>query len=157
MSDARDNLESSAWILYINSRIAVALGQFEIVYILKYENHRLKDVNGPDFCNQTILWQDKIIKVLDLNCFINLKINDSEKLLYEYIVVLPCIKKTGDITFFGLKIINIPIKLRVKDTQQCDYPDNYDWEKLSSSCFYDEKYGIIPILDLGKISNYLVA
>ena len=153
MINDKNTPDAVAWILYINPDIAIALGQFEIIYILKYEKNKLKNINGPVFCNQSVLWKDKLIKVFDLDCFINIHNKDIKKILYEYIVIIPYIEdEKKDILFLGLKVINIPVKRQVKDTQQCDYPDNYDWDKLSSSCFYDEKYGIIPVLDLTKIS-----
>ena len=135
--------------------MAIALGQYEIVYILKCENHKLKNINGPVFSNQTILWQDKTIKVFDLNSFINIKNKQDKQVIYDYIIVIPCVSDNQDIIFMGLKVMNIPVKIKVNDAQQCDYPDNYEWETLSSSCFYDEKYGIIPILDFKKIFNYV--
>lgn len=152
-SNVKNDQESSAWLLYINPEIAIALGQYEVVYILKCENHKLKNINGPLFCNQTISWQDKIIKVFDLDCFINMKNNRDKNILYEYIIVIPCVNDNQNVEFMGMKIMNIPVKIQVKDTQLCDYPDNYEWVKLSSSCFYNEKYGIIPILDLTKVFN----
>ena len=155
MPNDTNNAESIAWILYINPEIAVALGQFEIVYILKYEKNKLKNISGPEFCNQSILWQDKTIKIIDLDCFINLHYKKTNKILYEYIVIIPYIKNEQEVLFLGLKIINIPVKYQVKDTQQCDYPANYDWDKLSSSCFYDEKLGTVPIVDVTKIYGYL--
>ena len=155
MSGDNNISESTAWILYINPDIAIALGQFEIVYILKYEKNKIKDISGPEFCNQSILWQDKTIKVIDLDCFINIHNKNINKVLYEYIVIIPYIQDEGGVLFFGLKIINIPVKHQVKDNQQCDYPANYDWDKLSSSCFCDEKLGIIPIVDITKIYSYL--
>jgi len=151
----KNNPVSIAWILYINPDVAIALGQFEIIYILKYEKNKLKNIHGPKFCNQSIIWKDKTIKIIDLDCFIkfpDIKIKD---ILYEYIVIIPYMQDEKDVMFLGLKVINIPVKQQVKDTQQCNYPGTYDWDKLSSSCFYDEKYGIIPILDITKIYSYL--
>ena len=147
--------ESVAWILYIDPDNAIAVGQYEIVYILKYENNKLHRINGPDYFNQSIMWQGKEIKIFDLDRFINLQNRETKNVLYEYIVIVPYIQDGHDVIFLGLKIINIPIKLKVKDTQQCDYPDNYAWGKLSSSCFYDEKYGTIPVLDVAKILSFL--
>jgi hypothetical protein len=149
------NPVSAAWILYINPEIAVAIGQYEIVYILKHEISVLKNINGPDFCNQSISWQEKIIKVFDLNRLINNCDKNIKEILYGYIIIVPYISDDHETLFLGLKIVNIPLNLHVKDTQQCNYPDNYDWDKLSSSCFYDEKYGIVPILDINKIYSYL--
>lgn len=151
----KKNAESVAWILYILPDIAIALGQFEIVYILKYEKNKLKNIDGPEFCNQSILWRDKMIKVIDLGCFINSDILKNKKRLYEYIVIIPCLRRGQEVLFLGLKIINIPVKHKVKDSQLCEFPANYDWDKLSSSCFYDDRFGIIPIVDVSKIYNYL--
>lgn len=155
MPGDKNNAESVAWILYIHPEIAIALGQFEIVYILKHEKNKLKNIDGPDFCNQSILWQDKTIKVIDLGCFINPDFKNNKKRLYEYIVIIPCIRNGQEVLFLGLKIINIPVKHKVKDSQLCEFPADYDWDKLSSSCFYDEKLGTVPIVDVTKIYGYL--
>lgn len=140
--------DSTAWILELDSQLYAAVGELDMVHLL--QSPPLLTIPGtPYYCNTVLVWQDRIIPLLDLLAWL-----EGYPLPREHTVVAICAYQTqpkAPVQYGALSLATIPTRARFSDEQTCALPKQPSgWRELAISCVMDQER-TIPILDLPHI------
>lgn len=148
-----------AWIFGITKSISAAVGEFELVH-LPPEFPVLYEVpKTPHFCQRVMLWQQRIVPVMDLARRFQIPAEENTKEapspaterrvgIFAYRA-----KETGTHEFGALFIASLPQRREISDAQLCSLPAGLDaWAPYVISCFqYGGERKAVPILNLAQL------
>jgi chemotaxis signal transduction protein len=148
---------ASAWLIPITSNHSVAVGEFELVHILPDQPVLFNVPRAPTYCRQVLVWQDRIIPVLDLSK--RFRFVDDTLLPFDNTttaLVGICIyqsEHTKHVEYGALLMHDTPVHGEVDDKQVCDIDTDLSaWRYFMSSCFRIENtQQIVPVLRLERL------
>lgn len=143
---------SRAWILDFGKGLQAAVGLHEMSHVLTAPV--LFDVPGtPHFCNEVIVFQQRILPVLDIPSLL-----EGQKVTHSsHEVVGIAVYQDNPVnptSYGGLRLASLPHSIYVTDDQACELPSHkhYWAPPLSVACFqYDG--AVIPVLNLVYLFN----
>jgi chemotaxis signal transduction protein len=143
-------MKANAWIISITDTVSVSVGEFELIHILPDTPELFNVPRAPVYCQQVLVWQNKIIPVMNLAQRFGLKrpsaINSSViASIFAYRA-----ENTGLPEYGALLLTTTPRRSEVSDDQACPLPSElYLWTHYVRSCFQEtETKKAIPILKL---------
>lgn len=129
----------------------MAIGEMEMMHIIPRKPYFHHVPLSPVYCHLVFLWQNEIIPVLDLNAYFDVgddDINDFER----FTCIINYSNENGKVSFGGLLLSSIPVRISVADEQACELPDDIrNLHYFSRSCFYTPDSGATPILNLSRL------
>lgn len=145
-------MNASAWIISITPTLTVAVGEFELVHILPDKPILYKIPKSPHYCEHVIVWENKIIPVMDLSVrfgFTSTLLTTENTIIGIFAYRAEDTEKPG----FGAFFMNTtPRRLEVSNTQSCDLPDTFNhWKRYVSSSFKIEDNKKIVIIRLNRL------
>jgi hypothetical protein len=143
-----------SWIIPITSSHSVAVGEFELVHILPDQPVLFDIVQSPAYCHQVLIWQDRIVPVLDIVSrfgLIDESHTDKTNALIGICAYTP--KQSVDFQYGALLMSNTPYHYEVSNEQSCDLPTDFiPWGYFLSSCFCIQRtQQVIPVLRLERL------
>jgi chemotaxis signal transduction protein len=137
--------EATAWIVHLDSRLCLALGEHEIVHFV--ERPVFEDIpHTPAHCHQVLLWEGELLPVLDLAAWLT-----DQPVARPQAAVSIVRWQAGAETalqYGALLCTGIPQKVRVKDEHGCDLPAQPSgWQDVAISCFTHNGQPV-PIVDV---------
>jgi chemotaxis signal transduction protein len=136
----------NAWLLDFGSSLRAAVGTRVLLQII--ENPELHPIPcTPPYCNSILLWQGRLLPVMDLGARLN-GLPQTPRLL----AVIGFQDQPGKPTHFGALLLTAPpVAIAVRDTQSCPLPNQPTLlNKFSISCFIHQEVSI-PVLHLEQI------
>ena len=138
-----------AWLMQIDRLSRVALGQLELVHIIPSPEY-VEIPKSHDYCNRVVLWNKKIIPVMDISMLVNRVPSYIEN--NAVAVAIYRDKNTEDIKYGGIQLTDMPILESVDNSQavsKSELPDK--WDMVSISCFQMSENEIVPVLDVRRL------
>lgn len=145
-------MKASAWILPITPTLSVAISEFELVHLLPDKPTGYKIPKTPHYCEQVIVWEKKIIPLMDLARHFGLAYQ-AIKYTDDYLVSIVAYRNetTGAVGYGALFLNATPYRVEVSNTQACDLPDSFKrWADYANSCFTIQD-DIVAILRLNRL------
>lgn len=145
-------MKASAWIMPITDNVVVAAGEFELVHILPDKPKLFGVPKAPHYCQQVLIWQNKIIPVMNLAIRFGYEITVSNENSIISIFAYR-LSTTESIEYGALFINTAPRRIEVADSQACALPaDLQVWTPYVWSCFQDlGTQKAIPILRFERL------
>ena len=144
-----------AWLLPLFNGLFVAVGEYEIIYIINRWSQFYNVPGAPPYCNKLIIWREEAVPVFDLYGFVierDAVLKSKQDIRSQVIVIVAYVSGKNDIKYGSFSINALPLNIIVSNDLQCDFPQLQDiWESIASSCFKSKEYGQIPVLDIGRI------
>ena len=144
-----------AWVLPLFNKLYVAVGEYEIIYIINRWSQFYNVPGAPPYCNKLIIWREETVPVFDLSGFIfgmEAMQKSEQDFRSNVIVIVAYESRQKEITYGSFSVNALPVNITVSNDLQCEFPQQLDiWESIALSCFKSTDYGQIPILDIGRI------
>jgi chemotaxis signal transduction protein len=139
--------KSRAWLLDFGSGLQAAVGYNEMWQILMSPK-LFKIPCTPEYCDQVLIFQDRILPVLDMSYLLKGK----KSIKHDIIgIALYQDQPNHPINYTGLHLASIPKSIYVSDDQMCDLPKEQQcWAPFTLSCFSHDNQAI-PIINLTYI------
>ncbi|TNF39003.1 MAG: hypothetical protein EP315_00425 [Gammaproteobacteria bacterium] len=138
-----------AWVLQVDRVARVAVGRMEIIHVV-HEPEFIQVPCAPEHCNRIILWNNKIIPVMNLSSWFN-----NGVVYYHSNLVAIAIyadSQTGELAYGGIQLLEPPVLDHVSNTQACtDIMMQAKWQALAVSCYRNSRDETVPILDLTAV------
>lgn len=142
------NSGAAAWIMQFGTDLRAAVGQMELMHIIDNPEY-ITIPKAPDYCKQVIMWNDKIIPVIDLSAWFFP--NATEKKVIVAITVYKDVRQ-DELKYGGIGLTEVPRMEQVMNRQVTSLPNNHDiWSKISVSCFISSDDSHVPILDVSTL------
>lgn len=138
--------EATAWLLTLDAELYAAVGVRELIHLVQAP--ALFTVpDTPAYCQQVLLWQERIVPVMDLAAWLWGRRAASAPSL----VGVFAYQATKTIAYGALPLTAAPARRQVSDEQACALPEHPPgWAHVAFSCFSDEDKKI-PILNLQRL------
>ena len=140
---------ATAWLMQIDRMSRIAVGKLELIHIIATPDF-IQVPKAPDYCNKIVLWNNKIIPVIDISMLTNKTSSFTRKnsvavAIYEDPV-------TNELKYGGVQLSDMPVMENVTNDQAA-LKDQLKsiWWPISVSCFKSEDDEIIPVLDVSKV------
>jgi chemotaxis signal transduction protein len=143
-------MKAPAWIMPITDNLSVAVGQFELVHILPDKPTLFTVPKTPSYCQQVLVWQNKIIPVMSLATRFGEQ-KDSTIAEHSIIAIFAYRSEITNLIEYGaLFVNNTPRRVEVGNEQASPLPpDLVAWTQYISCCFQEtDTEQVIPILKL---------
>lgn len=141
--------ESTAWLLPLQGAWRAAVGEWELAHLL--EAPVLLDIPiTPFYCRQVVLWENRILPVLDLAAWLaGQPLAPRAQMLAG---VFAYQEPSEAALSYGILLLDgVPVRHLVQDEEACALPaEPAGWREVAISCFGDGA-GAVPILDLPYI------
>ncbi len=137
-----------AWLLAIDYDNKVAVGEFELVYIVNQAEY-IHVPQAPEYCSQIIIWNGKVVPVVDLSSWFTSReqLDDCKA-----IAILAYEGAKGEVQYGGLKLIDIPMLESVTNDQFCHLSQQkMKMEKISHSSYMSKNGEVVAILNIPSI------
>ena len=139
---------ASAWLLSVDHFTKVAVGEFEFIHIVDQPEY-FSIPRAPEYCKHVILWNDNIVPVMSLSSW-NSGLEQTEGA--GTVAILVYKNFSGELLYAGVKLVSIPVLVKVNNDQACALPDSANnWNKISLSCFKSSNGDVVPILDVATL------
>jgi chemotaxis signal transduction protein len=153
-SNRRLNMTATAWIISITPTLTIAVGEFELVHILPDRPALQKIPKSPAYCEHVLVWENKIIPVMDLS--LRFEFSSNRYLIYENTIIGIVAYRTDDTgkPGFGAFFMNAtPHRIDVSDSQASDLPESFkSWKHYVISSFkIEEKMEQTVIIRLNRL------
>jgi chemotaxis signal transduction protein len=153
------SLESNAWLLKLRGPLRAAVGARELIHVLPYSPRLYPVPQTPPHARHVILWEGKILPVVDLAVFFEAGAEDglgtaTNQLSLDYLVGIVAyqIAPGSEVGLAGMLLGKVPERIRVTDDQACALPEwPAGWQQVAISCFEHPAHGAVPILDLPRL------
>lgn len=134
---------SSAWLLTLGASYQAAVGLRDMVHIIA-EPKTFAIPKTPFYCHQTVLWQENIVPLVDLEGWLKGKPTENAK---KYVAIVAFLTQ-DEINYGALSLSAPPKRIQVEDSQSCPLLETpILWKRISNACFNREGIAT-PILDL---------
>ena len=146
--------EAMAWIVHLDGRLWVAMGEHEMVHFI--EHPVCKDIpHTPTHCHQILWWEGECLPVLDLAAWLT---GQPVERTHAAVGIVRWQERSEAAPQYGaLLCTGIPQKLQVKDEQICDLPvEPAGWRVVAVSCFRHNALSV-PIVDVPYIFSDVLA
>ncbi len=135
-------------MLAIDCDNKVVVGEFELVYIVNQAEY-IHVPQTPEYCKQVIIWNDKIVPVVDLSSWFSLNDQYDD---CKAIAILTYEGEQGDLQYGGLKLIDISILESVTNEQFCHLSKQQrKMETISLSSYISKNGEVVPILNIPSV------
>ena len=141
--------ESTAWLLPLQGAWRAAVGEWELVHLI--EAPVLVDIPvTPFYCRQVLLWENRILPVLDLAVWLaGQPLAPRDQMLAGIFAYQA--QSEAALSYGILLLDGVPTRQVVHDEEACALPaEPMGWQKVAISCFGDGD-SAVPILDLPYI------
>jgi len=138
-----------AWLMQIDRMSRVALGQLELVHIIPSPEY-VEIPKSHDFCKRVVLWNKKIIPVMDISMLVN-----KVPAYVENNAVAIAIYRDANsdaIKYGGIQLTDMPVLEKVDNSQavsKAELPEK--WNGVSISCFKLVENEVVPVLDVCRL------
>lgn len=141
-------MKAPAWIIAITNELLAAVGEFELIHVLPDVPTLFKIPKTPDDCSQVLIWQNRIIPVLNLAARLA---NSTEQ--GSIIGIFAYRTEQQAINYGALFINGTPKRITVSDEQASPLPVELQaWASYIRCCFQDSSSKqVIPILKLEQL------
>lgn len=139
---------ADAWLLELDSDRRAAIGGFEIAHVLADDPALFEIPKAPDHCRRALIWQDRMLAVMDLPAWLDGARPARERSLIAIVRYRDLDR--ADTGFGALVLGTAPRRVQVVDEQACDLPAP-EWKHLAIACFEHSDHGPVPVLDLAHI------
>lgn len=137
---------SNAWLLTLGSSFQAAVGQHDMLHLIAAPTTFFIP-QAPQHCQHTIIWQEKIIPLIDLEGWLQGRATDNHK---KYIVIVTY-QIASTLEYGALSLSTPPQRIQVDDSQSCSLPtEPILWQHIADACFKTENTAV-PILNLTTI------
>lgn len=151
--------KAAAWIFRITTDVSAAVGEFELVHLPVDRPVLVEVPQTPHFCRHVMVWQNKIVPVMNLVARFLAKSgqdpeNRAEQGADEIIAIFAYRARQSAIVEYGALALNsIPWRIAVSDAQMCDLPTGLEsWRPYVISCFQsDLVQGAVPVLNISRL------
>jgi len=127
----------------------VAVGQLELIHIIAQPSY-IEIPKAPDYCKRVVVWNNKVIPVLDLSMLVN-----KTSAYYQHNAVAVAMYVNGSekqVQYGGIQLIDMPVLDTVSNEQKIVESElSVRWKPISISGYRSKDREIIPILDVQKI------
>lgn len=139
---------ATAWVMQLDHQMSAAVGQMELIHIVD-DPEFYKIPKAPIYCDQVILWNNRIIPVMDLSAWLN----DSTVVYRRSLVAIAAYRDKNDVLKYGgIHLADTPAMEAVKNDQACTLPlTSNKWRDIAISCFSGADSNPVPILDVPTI------
>ncbi|MFW2371810.1 MAG: chemotaxis protein CheW [Gammaproteobacteria bacterium] len=145
---------ATAWVMQLDHQISAAVGQMELIHIV--DNPEFYKIPGaPAYCAHVILWNNRIIPVMDLSAWLN----DSTVVYSRSLVAIAVYRdQNNELKYGGIHLSDTPAMEEVSNDQACALPMTSNrWRTVSISCFRSSDNNPVPILDVPTIFSTALA
>ena len=139
---------ATAWVMQLDHQMSAAVGQMELIHIV--DNPELYKIpKAPTYCGHVILWNNRIIPVMDLSAWLN----DSTVVYRRSLIAIAVYRdQNNELKYGGIHLSDTPATETVHDEQACALPlTSSKWREVSISCFRSSDNNPVPILDVPTI------
>lgn len=145
---------ATAWVMQLDHQMSAAVGQMELIHIVD-DPEFYKIPKAPIYCDQVILWNNRIVPVMDLSVWLN----DSTVVYRRSLVAIAAYRdQNGELKYGGIHLSDTPIMETVKNDQACALPlTSNKWRDIAISCFTGAEKAPVPILDVSTIFSTALA
>jgi chemotaxis signal transduction protein len=143
---------SNAWLLECDPELTVAVGDHEIVeYIQPQRSYAVPET--PPYCNRVIVWQDKLLPVIDMALLTGVR-ELQQEVSYACLLRYQLAPRAA-LQYLALRINRTPQKVVVDDSQVCEFADDEvsPLLKVVTLCCFTHMQRAVPILDLAKLCS----
>lgn len=139
---------STAWILDLGGERRMAVAQRQQLHLM-HEPQTQTLAFAPAHAQHLLLWSARCVPVVDFGSWCQGEATPAHGLLGVYAYV----DEAGSQHQFGaLWLASPPVRVEVDDAQGCELPPELEgWRGFSLSCFRDERFGSVPVVDLARI------
>lgn len=143
---------SDAWLLECGESLAVAVGDHEMVELVRSEHlHRVPGT--PAHCASVLVWQNEIVPVMDLGPLHGGAESPRDN---AYQCLLHYQEASGAaLQLLALQVVRAPERIRVDDAQFCEFPREHEHSRLRGitlSCFTHHARPVI-VLDIASLCS----
>lgn len=144
---------ATAWLLPVTDQFTAAIGEFELVHILPELPVFFPVPCAPAYCSSVILWQDKLIPVMDLAQRFQLTNSQKEASTLILGIVVFWLQDKKTVEYGALRLSGIPNRCTVDDAQVRPLPDNIQhMSGYIQSCFENtQNLRTVPVLHMGQL------
>lgn len=145
---------ATAWVIQLDHQMSAAVGQMELIHIV--DNPEFYKIPGaPAYCDHVILWNNRIIPVMDLSAWLN----DSTVVFRRSLVAIAVYRdQNNELKYGGIHLSDTPATEVVSNDQACALPITSNrWKAVSVSCFRSSDSNPVPILDVPTIFSTALA
>ena len=138
-----------AWLMQIDRLSRVALGQLELVHIIPSPEY-IEIPKSHDYCKRVVLWNKKIIPVMDISMLVNKVPSYIENNAVAVAIYRDAISE--EIKYGGIQLTDMPVLEKVDNSQavaKVELPDK--WNRVSISCFQLAEDEVVPVLDVCRL------
>ena len=145
MQTELESADATAWLLSVDQVMNVAVGEYEFIHIVDQPEF-IPIPQAPEYCKNVILWNENIIPVINLSSWYSGHEQTEDT---GVVAILIYTNTAGELLYAGLKLVNIPVLVKVNNDQACPLPENAaKWNKISLSSFKSSNGDTVPILDI---------
>lgn len=149
---------ADAWILPLASRLAVAVGAYELRHVLPDVPALFAIPQAPAYCCRVLLWQERIVPLMDLAarfCFVPEPNSQACNAAYaQHIAIVAYWSDDSDAVEHGALLLHgLPWRCSVADAQACELPDAFAaWRAYTQACIQlEEDTSVTPVLSLNRL------
>lgn len=137
--------ESSAWLTDCGGGVLAAIGIPNVLHVVEDTSLLFRVPLAPAHCNRVLLWQNRVLPVVDLSVLLATKIASARSL---YSCVLGW-RDAGGVTEYGVLLSRaLPRRILISDSQRAEPLDTdvERWRGIALGFFSYHKH-ITPIVD----------
>ena len=139
----------AAWLMQVDRTSRVAVGQLELIHIIAVPEY-LEVPRAPDYCKRIVLWNNKIVPVVDISMLIN-----KTSAYYQHNAVAIALyydPDNQDLKYGGIQLTDMPVLDKVNNDQHIAEAElSVKWKRISLSGYRRKDNDIIPILDVQRL------
>lgn len=137
-----------AWLLDFGHGLLAAVANNEMSQV-RMESTMFPVPRAPKYCAYVTIIGQHILPVLDMAALFS---HNQTKLSKPAAIGIAVYQEAGELFYVGLRLMAMPIALRVSDSQACELVSDVPalWNELALSCFTHEGMHI-PVLSLKKL------
>lgn len=145
---------ATAWVIQLDHQMTAAVGQTELIHIV--DTPEFYEIpKAPTYCDHVILWNNRIVPVMDLSAWLN----DSTVVYRRSLVAIAVYRdQNNELKYGGIHLSETPAMETVNNEQACALPlTSSKWRHISISCFRSSDNNPVPILDVPTIFSTALA
>lgn len=145
---------ATAWVIQLDHQMSGAVGQTELIHIVDNPEF-YKIPKAPAYCDHVLLWNNRIIPVMDISAWLN----DSTVVYRRSLVAIAVYRdQNNELKYGGIHLSDTPVMETVNNEQACALPlTSSKWSEISISCFRSSDNNPVPILDVPTIFSTALA
>lgn len=139
---------STAWVLDFGQGRRAAVAQRQQLHLMHTPEVQALAF-APVSAKHVLLWNGRCLPVLDFGSWRGERPTADGNLLGVYAYTDP---GGGSHRLGALWLSAPPVVAKVNDEQACELPtEREEWRGFSASCYHDERFGAVPIIDLARV------